>query len=126
MAIKRLNIRQARLSSEITKIIALSLESEFKSAIDGMISISSVYLSSDLKTAKVFYTFIGENLSIKRVETFFSKYGKKIRSIVAHKLSIRSVPELVFVFDNSSEKAIRIESILHSIQTNITNDLSNQ
>lgn len=107
----RMNKVDEELKKEISNIISL----EFKNPrLTGLISVSKVKTSPDLKYARVFVTMINEknrkeNLRILKQSSGF------IRSTLAKKVNMRYTPELVFEFDDSIEYGARIDEIIDKI-----------
>jgi ribosome-binding factor A len=77
-----------------------------------MITLTGVDLSPDFKHAKIFFTSLqaGEELAqtlgaLKRASGF-------LRSQLAQRLKLRSVPELHFAYDSSVESGARISRLI--------------
>ena len=111
------SIRQARIAGEIGRIVAESLERDHRSHLRGMVSISSVTVTRDLKTAKVFFSVFGSPSDTYFDKTYFARHAGRFRHDVAKYLTIRSVPELVFEYDPSGIKAARIEELIDKIKS---------
>ncbi|MCX7835213.1 MAG: 30S ribosome-binding factor RbfA [bacterium] len=117
-------VRQKRLESEIRKIIATSIETEYKDLFPSLISISQVELTNDLKSAKIYYSIVGDKKDLIRIEQFFKQNKGKFRNLLAHQLTIRFVPEISFQFDASAERSQRIEYLLNQIHQKDKNDVT--
>ncbi len=87
--------------------------------VDGMISITKVNVTKDLKYAKVFLSIFGaknSNSVLKEIEK--SKgYIKRELGLV---LKARNIPELVFEMDTSMEYGSRMNEIIENL--NITKE----
>ena len=104
----RMNRIDEQLREEISKIIDQELNDP---NLTGMVSVSSVKTTPDLRYARVFITMYGcksqkENLAILK------KSSGYIRSLIAKKVNLRITPELVFEFDDSIEYGAKIDKIL--------------
>lgn len=104
----RMNRVDEQLKEEISKIIDREIQDP---NFTGMVSVSGVKTTPDLRYARVFVTMIGcksqkENLAILK------KSSGYIRSLVAKRVNLRITPELVFEFDESIEYGARIDKIL--------------
>ena len=107
----RMNKIDEELKKEISSIISLELKNPH---LTGLISVSKVKTTPDLRFAKVYVTMINEknkkeNLSILKQSSGY------IRSCIAKKINLRYTPELVFEFDESIEYGSRIDEILKDI-----------
>lgn len=107
----------ARKESQILRELTLILNRDFQNDYLNAITISEVRLSRDNSTAKVFYSFIpyGESFTPRHVEHALNDAHKTIRMHLASKLKMRSVPDLLFVYDTSLQNANRIEEILKTL-----------
>ncbi|WP_338969340.1 30S ribosome-binding factor RbfA [Spiroplasma endosymbiont of Labia minor] len=108
------DIKVERLQSTILRELNLMVRNFLNSEIIPSLTVHEVRLTSDLSKAKVFYSFVGDYLK-EEVTAEIANYLKEIRHNLAEKVSMRAVPELEFVFDDSLETANRIDEILNDI-----------
>jgi len=99
------------LRREISNIISLELKNPH---LTGLISVSKVKTTPDLKFAKIYVTMINEK-SKKENLTILKQSSGYIRSAVAKRINLRNTPELIFEFDESIEYGSRIDEILKDI-----------
>ena len=78
----------------------------------GFCTVSYVKITGDLSLARVYVSFLGKNYSIQELR----KQKGFIRKELSHRLSMRKMPDLEFVLDDTLEKAQRIEDILSKNQ----------
>ena len=100
-----------QLKEEISKIISLELKNPH---VTGMISVTHVKTTPDLRYAQVFVSMIGEKDRKENMRILKQSSGY-IRSEIAHRINLRLTPELVFRFDDSIEYGERIDNILNKI-----------
>lgn len=107
--------RMERINEEYKREIGDIIEHKLKNPnVTGIISVTKVKVSSDLKYAKVFISIINSKskkntlLALKRSSGF-------IRSELARRINLRNTPEIVFMFDDSMEYGTRIDEILQQI-----------
>jgi ribosome-binding factor A len=87
-----------------------------KDARIGMVTITDVEASPDLKVAKVYIQTVGdEGRQVQALKGLASAAGF-IRSRLGRELRIRRAPELHFAIDRTLERAARIEELLHRIR----------
>ena len=77
----------------------------------GFTTINAVEVTSDYSYAKVFVSFLGDGDPIAKVAILQNAAGF-IRRELAQKMESRKIPELRFVYDDTLEKAAKIEEIL--------------
>ncbi len=100
-----------QLKEEISKIISLELRNPH---LTGMISVTHVKTTPDLRYAQVFVSMIGEKNRKENLRILKQSAGY-IRSQIAHRINLRITPEIIIVFDDSMEYGERIDSILNKI-----------
>ena len=111
MPSNRMNKIDEELKKEISSIISLELKNPH---LTGLISVSKVKTTPDLRFARVYVTMINEK-SKKENLTILKQSSGYIRSAIAKKINLRYTPELIFEFDESIEYGSRIDEILKDI-----------
>lgn len=109
--------REKRLNSEFQKEIYSILKNKIKNpAISEMFSISEVDVTNDLKHAKVFVSVFSTD-KVKTQATFeaICASAKAVRTELSKTMRIRTVPELHFVTDNSTDYGNKIDKILSTL-----------
>lgn len=89
--------------------------------IKGIISVSSVSTTPDLKYAKVYLSIYNTEGSVETLEAIKSASGY-IRKQLASKIEFRCVPSLDFGLDTSAEYSQKINDIISSLKTSDDND----
>lgn len=107
----RMNKIDEELRKEISNIISTELKNPH---LTGLISVSKVKTTPDLRFARVYVTMINEK-SKKENLAILKQSSGYIRSTIARKINLRYTPELVFEFDESIEYGSRIDEILKDI-----------
>ncbi|MDD3383736.1 MAG: 30S ribosome-binding factor RbfA [Bacilli bacterium] len=107
--------KQDKISVSILKYVSDILQFEVKSPDIGFITVTGVEVTNDLSYAKIFVSFLDKSKVNLRMEALERVKGF-IRSSLAQKLTIRKVPTLIFVYDDSYEKGEKIEKILKDIK----------
>lgn len=108
----RLDRIDEELKKEISQVINYELNN---SKIKGIISVTKVKITPDLRYAKVYISVLNSNEK-GTVLTGLKESSGYIRSKIASTINLRLTPELVFVYDDSEEKANRIEDILRDLK----------
>lgn len=106
----RLSRIEEELKREISNIINYELSN---SNITGMVSVTKIKVSPDLSRARVFVTMLNSNK--KNTLAALKKSAGYIRREIAHRVNLRTTPELIFEFDESIEYGARIDNILKEI-----------
>lgn len=107
--------RLGRIDEEYRKEISNIISYKLKNPnVTGMISVTKVNVTNDLKFAKVYVSILNSK-NIKNTLAGLKKSSGFIRSELAKKVNLRNTPELIFELDDSLEYGARIDSILKEI-----------
>ena len=80
----------------------------------GLISVTKVKVTNDLKYAKIYVSILNAK-DVKETMTALKKSAGFIRSELARKVNLRNTPELLFELDDSLEYGAKIDTILKEI-----------
>jgi ribosome-binding factor A len=111
------NRRPDRLAESIREQVASFLNERVKDPrVIGLVTVTAVEVTRDLRTAKVFVSVLGTD--VERATTFegLQSLAGHLRSILGKSLGLRSAPEIFFRLDESVARAARIESLLAQIK----------
>lgn len=109
------NNRIGRIDEEYRKELSQIIAYELKNPnVTGMISVTKVKVTPDLKYAKVYISILNSK-NIKETMEGLKKSSGFIRSELAKRINLRNTPELVFEIDDSIEYGAKIDSILKEI-----------
>ena len=104
--------RADRVGEAVREVIAEMLVRDIKDPRIGMVTLTTVELTADLRHAKVFFSCVGDAVARERSLNGLRSAAGFIRSQVTRRLQLRCAPELTFVFDPSIEMAGRLASLL--------------
>jgi len=109
--------RARRVGVEIQKIVSDALRRLMADTTPGVIvTVPEVRVSDDLKHAEIYCSIMGaEDESV--VQREIKKAAPRIRKEAAKKVRIRQIPEFRFVWDDTMERADRIEQLLNQIHS---------
>lgn len=107
----RLNRIDEEMKKEISHIITYDLKDP---NITGLISVTKVKVSGDLKYAKVYVSMLNAKDN-KQVLAALKKSADFVRTEVAKRINLRTTPAIIFIFDDSIEYGARIDTILKNV-----------
>ena len=111
--------RMARVDEELKRELSNIINYEVKNSnVTGMISVTKVKTSPDLKYAKVSVSIINSK-NIKQTLAGLKAASGFIRSRIAEKMNLRVTPELVFELDESLVYGEKIDRILEQVMKEI-------
>ena len=107
--------RLGRVNEELMKAISHIITYELKNPdVTGMISVTRVKVTPDLKYAKVYESLLNSK-SVEKTMQGLKESAGFMRSQVAKIVNLRVTPELVFEYDDSIEHGEKIDNILKQI-----------
>ena len=116
------NNRLNRINEELKREISNIINYEVKNAnVTGMISVTSVKISPDLRYAKVSISILNSK-NVKQTLAGLKAASGFIRTRIAEKINLRTTPELVFELDESLKYGERIDKILEDIMKDLKKD----
>ena len=109
------NNRMGRIDEEYRKELSHIIGFELKNSnITGMISVTKVKVTSDLKYAKV-YVSIFNSKNIKDTMEGLKKSSGFIRTELAKRINLRNTPEIKFILDQSIEYGINMSKLIDEV-----------
>ena len=107
--------RLERINEEYKKELSQIIGYELKNPnVTGMISVTKVKVTNDLKFAKVYVSILNSK-NVKETLAALKKSSGFIRSELARRVNLRNTPEIIFELDDSMEYGARIDNILKEI-----------
>lgn len=111
--------RIARVNEELKRELSNIINYEVKNSnVTGMISVTRVKTSPDLKYARVSVSILNSR-NIKQTLAGLKAASGFIRSRIANKMNLRTTPELVFELDESLVYGEKIDTIIEQIMKDI-------
>ena len=106
----RMNRVEEELKREISNIVNYELNN---TNITGMVSVTKVKVTPDFRFARVYVSMLNDRK--KKTLEALKKSAGYVRTQLAHKINLRTTPEIIFEFDESIEYGAKIDSILNDI-----------
>ena len=107
----RLDRVNEELRKEISHVITFDLKDPH---LNGLISVTKVKTTPDLRYARVYISIINEK-NKKESLRILKKSSGYIRTEIAKKLNMRYTPELVFEFDEAIEYGAKIDELIKKV-----------
>lgn len=104
-------VKQA-LKEEISKI----LEYELKDPRVGMVTITRVELTNDLRHAKVYFSVIGDENKKEQTRKGIENATGFVKKLIGQRIRLKFLPEITFKYDDSIEYAQHISEVLDKIK----------
>lgn len=101
--------RNKRVAEQLQRELAVLLQTEVKDPRITTVTITEVEVSSDLTHAKIY--FVAHENAEEAIKGLQKSAGY-IRSQLAHRLLLRAVPQLHFVYDSAIESGMRLSQLI--------------
>ena len=111
-----------KVNQQVRKEIGIIIQQELSDPRLEFVSITRVDVSRDLRSAKVFFSVLGEADKVTQAQKSLNSAGGVIRRMVGQKIKMRFTPEFFFYYDNSLDMSNKIEETLKEIQDETSDD----
>ena len=111
------NRRPDRVAEAIREEVATFLAEDAKDPrIVGLVTVTGVDVTRDLRHAKVFVSVMGSDAERRATLDGLASVANHLRSRIGRVLRLRVAPEIAFRVDESIARAARIEELLEQIK----------
>lgn len=83
--------------------------------LNGLISIISVSVTTDMTIARVMISALVDGVDRKEILDGFHSAAGFLRRELAHRLNMRVTPELTFEFDDSIERGVQLINLINKV-----------
>lgn len=104
--------RTRRVAEEIQRDLAEILRSEVKDPRVGMVTITAVDVAADMAHAKVHFTQLDGVEHADEAVAALTRISGFLRSALARRLSLYTVPQLTFAYDDSIESGMKLSQLI--------------
>ena len=104
--------RQERIDHELQRALAKIIGEDVKDPRMGFTTVTRVEVTQDLHTAKVFVSIIGDRHVAGQTMKALENASRFIRGELGNAVKLRHTPELHFVEDRTTERAIALSATL--------------
>ena len=107
-----MSVRTEPVGGEIQKAVSAIIARDHTDVSDGLMTITEVLMSPDLRNAKIYVSILGGKMTHEKVIRLLNERMHEIRGEVGRAVRLRYIPELQFFIDESSAHAARISELL--------------
>lgn len=108
-------IRQERVAELLFEELSIMVANELDDPKLSLVTVTSVQISRDLRNARVMINHQQEEVSRRDVLKGLARAAPYLRGQLAVRCGLRMVPELSFHYDDTPEKAARVDELLKLI-----------
>lgn len=110
-----MSIRMEKVAEEIKHRLNSVMTKDLSDLNAGLITISRVMMTPDLKLAKVYISFLGNKEPADKLIERINYRKPHIRYMLGRQLTMKYTPDLIFFFDDTMEYADRINKLLNDV-----------
>lgn len=104
--------RSQRVADLLQREIAVLLQKETALREAGLITVSFVNVSPDLRNADIYFTCLQPSCSEENIVSLLNERAGHMRHLLAQVLPLRGVPHLTFRFDQTLNRANRLTELI--------------
>ena len=108
--------RSRQVGEQIRAELARLIREELRDPAIGFVTVTSVEMSPDLSSAKVFVSVLGKDEEWEKSVAALNAAAGRLRGPVGRNCALRYAPHLRFVEDHTIERGARIEELLRSVR----------
>lgn len=116
--------RNRRVAQFIKEELSVLIQREFPLNQYGMVTLTSVDLSPDLRNATIYVTALNNKEPIDKIIAELDEKAGHFRHEISSMMTSRGVPSLRFKYDESIERAQRLTDIIDSVSHNLNDNES--
>jgi ribosome-binding factor A len=108
--------RADRVGGQVQKELSDLLQKEIRDPRLHSVTIIRVSITDDLRSARIYFSVAeGEGRKVNALAGFKSASGY-LRRKLSRRLELRHIPELEFLYDESFDRAARVDKVLKAIR----------
>jgi ribosome-binding factor A len=104
--------RMQRIDHEMQRVLGTLISQQLKDPRLGFTTVTRVEITQDLKHAKVFVSIIGDRHAASQTMQALNHASRFLRGELGREIKLRHTPELQFIEDRSTERAINLSKAL--------------
>lgn len=104
--------RTGRVAEQIQRDLAELIQLEVKDPRVGMVTLTSVEVTPDYAHAKIYFTTMGAADQVALAQAGLERAAGFLRSQLAHRMKLRIMPQLHFIYDTSVEHGVRLSRLI--------------
>lgn len=108
--------RSDRVSALISREISKIIDYQMRDTRIGMVTVTGVDLSNDLRNAKVYVSVLGSETEINTSVSALNSASNFIRARLGERIILRYLPTITFFYDPSTIEGMRMDKILDDIK----------
>ncbi len=104
--------RMRRIDEAIRQVIGAAVSGELKDPRVGFVTVTDVRTSADLSHARVYVSVLGDDEQRTATMSGLQSAHGYLQSRVASELHLKRTPTLTFVYDDTTDRALRVDALI--------------
>ena len=117
------NYRIPRLQEELKKIFNITISQKLGDPGLAWVNITDVIISKDLRYAKIYFSHYNNPASHQEIREHLIKTSGFFKKQIAGAHIMRTIPELSFFYDDTEDRAAKVEALLAGIKDDYDPDI---
>jgi ribosome-binding factor A len=107
--------RMRRVDEAIRQVIGDALAADLKDPRVGFVTVTDVKTSADLRHARVYVSVLGPERDREQTLAALRHAHGFLQARIAGELRLKRTPALEFAYDDTSERAMRIDALIDEV-----------
>ncbi|MDY0152841.1 MAG: 30S ribosome-binding factor RbfA [Candidatus Cloacimonas sp.] len=116
------SFRIPRLQEELKKLFNIALSQKINDPKLDWVQITEVIISKDLRYAKLYYSHFNNPSSHEKIRETLIKTSGFLKKQIAGAQLMRTIPELSFFYDETEDRAEKMDSLLANLKDDYSDD----
>jgi ribosome-binding factor A len=105
-------LRTGRVAEQIQRELADLIQMEVKDPRVGLVTLTGVEVTQDYAHAKVYFTTMKSAEQAPKAQAGLEHAAGFLRTQLAHRMKLRVMPQLHFIYDTSVENGVRLSQLI--------------
>ena len=106
------NDRMRRVDEAVREVLSDAITKQVKDPRVGFVTVTAVETAPDLRRARVFVSVLGDAAARRRSMAGLQSAHGVLQRVVARELRLKHTPTLEFLYDDTSERGMRIAQLI--------------
>jgi len=111
-----MSTRQDKVGELLKEEVSIILQREFKDPRLGFVTVTDAEVTADLRHAKVFVSVMGTPDDRRKSMKILKNAEAFVRQAFGKHVSMKTIPQISFVLDESADKSLRIMELLEQVR----------
>ena len=104
-----------RVNEAMREVLSSHIAGDLKDPRIGFVTVTAVETSPDLSSARVYVSVLGDDDARKEALAGLASAHGLLQAHVARELRMKRTPTLDFIYDDTSERAIRLQGLIEEV-----------